>query len=152
MTCTCSYLDHAPAECPYPNGCSGCVCEDRHNDPSIYCASCDEYTVHPKDHPSHAVDPGPPTCPVHGPVGSLVDGKCRQCLGLRERSIDMAYSDLSAQVAYALTEATMMASPGSALSWVIGFLGSGLPADQYEAIRAAHGAALDRWYGAPVGD
>lgn len=48
--CTCRYLDHAQTDCPYPNGCTGCVCDAGHGDTSVWCDECEEWTVHPDAH------------------------------------------------------------------------------------------------------
>lgn len=96
------------------------------------------------------IDPGPPTCPAHGPVGALVDGKCRQCLGLREREADGRPGVDPVKVAYVLLEALSSSTGIGTVGYIIGGLTYHLPADLREQVQAAWSDALDRWYGAPV--
>lgn len=49
VRCNCRYLEHATLDCPYPNGCSGCVC-DVHTPESHLCEGCGEFTAHPDQH------------------------------------------------------------------------------------------------------
>lgn len=58
-SCTCRELEHKPADCPYPNGCTGCICDlPRHaKGVSTWCQPCGEHTVHPDRH-EHPT-PGP---------------------------------------------------------------------------------------------
>lgn len=54
--CTCRYLEHDPADCPYPAGCTGCCCDKpQHDTARVWCEVCREWTVHPDQHDRHEV-------------------------------------------------------------------------------------------------
>lgn len=49
--CSCSGLAHKPTDCPYPAGCTGCICvRPAHHPTPIHCEHCGEFTVHPDQH------------------------------------------------------------------------------------------------------